>query len=84
MKEFIIDLLCTLGLGVHGKIQSLQTDKTKEIFPNHEFVPRDTNNGVTYVDVWQRRDVLEDRLAFTLRYEHADNGFVTGIQICDS
>jgi hypothetical protein len=71
MKQFVINLLTALGLGVHGNIRSY-----KSLFPLYEFDIKElqSNASTTIIEVVDTLDVV-----FTIQLEHDDKGYITKI-----
>jgi len=77
MKEFIINLLNTLGLGVNGDINNINLFRSKSMFPNSTF---------NFVENTERKSVINvvddvTGSTFTLLYEHTKNGRITKVSI---
>ena len=77
MKEFIINLLNTLGLGVNGNMNNIKLFRAKCMCPCSTF---------NFVEHGERKSVVNviDNVTgstFTLLYEHTANGRITKVSI---
>ena len=75
MKEFIIDILGILGLGVHGNIQSYKSYTALKLFPKYTFVFKDSSIENTTIGV------QSDIHIFDIKLTHDDKGYITKIEI---
>ena len=78
MKQFVINLLNALGLGVHGNVNSYKSKIASELFPSYDFDIKElqSNDSTTIVKVLDTLDVV-----FTIQLEHNDKGYITKIDI---
>lgn len=78
MKQFIINLLTALGLGVHGNVNSYKSKIALELFPLYDFDVKElqSNASTTIIEVL---DILD--IVFTIQLEHDDKGYITKIDI---
>jgi hypothetical protein len=77
MKEFIINLLNTLGLGVNGNIDNINLFRTKRMFPYSTFKVVEHGERKSVVNVID--DVTGS--TFTLLYDHTEKGRITKVSI---
>jgi len=77
MKEFIINLLNTLGLGVNGNMNNINLFKSKCTFPYSTFKVVEQSERRSIVNV------IDDATGstFTLLYEHTEKGRITKVSI---
>lgn len=81
MKQFVINLLTALGLGVHGNIRSYKSKIALELFPSYDFEIKElqSNDFTTVIEVNEVTNILE--VVFTIQLEHNDKGYITKIDI---
>jgi len=77
MKEFIINLLNTIGLGLNGNMNNINLFRTKRMFPYSTF------NVVEHGERKSVVNVIDDATGstFTLLYEHTEKGRITKLSI---
>ena len=78
MKQFVINLLNALGLGVHGNVNSYKSKIALELFPLYDFDIKElqSNDSTTVIEVLDTLDVV-----FTIQLEHDNKGYITKIDI---
>ena len=77
MKEFIINLLNTIGLGINGNMNNIKSLTSKLMFPCSTF---------NFVEHGERKsvvNVIDDATGstFTILYEHTEKGRITKVTI---
>jgi hypothetical protein len=79
MKEFIINVLNTFGLGVNGNMNNINLFRVKRMFPYSTF------NIVKHGDKRSIVNVVDDATGstFTLVYDHNEKGRITNVSFND-
>jgi hypothetical protein len=79
MKQFIINVLNTFGLGVNGNINNINLFRVKHIFPCSTFTVVESGSKRSIVNV------VDDATGstFTLVYEHTEKGRITNVSFND-
>ena len=49
MKQFLIDLFNTLGMGINGNVNNINLTKASGYFPNYDFETRTVSDELTCV-----------------------------------
>ena len=79
MKEFIINLLNTIGLGINGSMNNIKLFRLKSMFPYSTFKVVEHGERKSIVNVID--DVTGS--TFTLLYEHTEKGRITKVSFND-
>ena len=79
MKQFIINVLNTFGLGVDGNINNVNLFRVKRMFPYSTFNIVESGEKRSIVNV------VDDATGstFTLVYEHTEKGRITNVSFND-
>ena len=79
MRQFIINVLNTLGLGVNSNINNINKFSVKHIFPYSTFNVVESGEKRSIVNV------VDDATGstFTLVYEHTEKGRITNVSFND-
>ena len=78
MKDFIIEILNVIGLGVHGNISNIDSYKVNLFFPNCLFVKmKQDKPSKTTVQISN----TNTGSYFFIEYTHKENGMITDVKI---
>lgn len=79
MKQFLIDLFNTLGMGINGNVNNINLTKASGYFPNYDFETRTVSDELTCVVI--RNNTTGG--SFEIVYKTNENGRILDMDIND-